>query len=130
MRSEIKKYELNDKITIKKLKKNKFKEGGFMKNIPYPKYYYNRYLSYNIEFHIEISVNPDGTFTFDDFDNIVVLDDNFCQPYYPFYENDIDFPILNKIIMEYNKVMDEFVKKGILKEKNLEKDKDNKKLIK
>lgn len=130
MKPEIKKYELSDKITIKKLKKNNFKEGGFMKDIPSPKYYYNKNLIDDIELHIEININPDGTFNFDDFDNIIVLDDNFCQPYYPFYESKEVFSFLNKVIKEYNKTMDELVEKGIFKEKILEKANDNKKLIK
>ena len=124
MKPEIKKYELSDKITIKKLKKNNFKEGGFMKDIPSPKYYYNKNLIDDIELYIE------RTFNFDDFDNIIVLDDNFCQPYYPFYESKEEFSFLNKVIKEYNKTMDELVEKGIFKEKILEKANDNKKLIK
>ena len=130
MKIEIKKYDLNDNLTIKKLKKNNFKEGGFIKEIPSPKYYYNRYLIDDIELHIEIVINSDNSFTFDDFDNVLVLDENFCQPYFPFYENKKGFPFLNKVIIEYNNAMDELVKKGILKEKKLEKENDNKKLIK
>ena len=130
MKPEIKKYELSEKLTIKKLKKNNFKEGGFVKEIPSPKYYYNENLIDDIELHIEISINPDETFNFDDFDNVLILDENFCQPYFPFYENKKGFPFLNKVIIEYNKAMDELVKKGILKEKKLEKENNNKKLIK
>ncbi|MBQ9023629.1 MAG: hypothetical protein IJ105_00235 [Bacilli bacterium] len=120
MKPEIKKYILNDNLTINKLKKNNFKEGGFIKEIPSPKYYYYKRLIDDIELHIEISVNNDETFNFDDFDNIIVLDDSFCQPYTPFYESKKGFSFLNKVIIEYNKAMDELVEKGILKEKQLE----------
>ena len=130
MKPEIKRYELNDNVTIKKIKKNNFNEGGFMEKIISPKYHYSKYLLDDIEIHIEIGVNLDETLYFDDFDNIVVLDDNFCQPYYPFYENENGFPYLNKVILEYNKTMDGLVKKGIFKEKTLEKENNNKRLIK
>lgn len=130
MKPKIKKYELNDNVTIKKLEKNNFNKGGFMKKIKSPKYYYNKYLVDDIELHIEIGINPDKTLSFDDYDNIIVLDDNFCQPYYPFYEEKKGFKFLNKVILEYNNTMDEFVKNGIFKEKILEKENDTKKLIK
>ena len=129
MKTEKKEYILNDKLKIKTLKKNDFKEGGFMKNVPAPKYFYNKNLIDDIQLHIEISINPDGTFSFDDFDNIIVLDDNFCQPYYPFYTSDNDFPYLNKVIKKYNKAMDELIENGILKEKTIKKD-DNVKIKK
>ena len=132
MKPEIKKYILNDNLTINILKKNNFKEGGFIKKIPFPKYYYYKKLIDDIELHIEISVNNDEIFIFNDFDNIIVLDDSFCQPYTPFYESKKGFPFLNKVIIEYNNAMDELVEKGILKEKQFEKENDIKinKLIK
>lgn len=122
MIKEIKRYTLSDNLSIDMLKKNNFKNGGYLKKIPHPKYSYNKYLADEIELHIEIGINEDGTFNFDDFDNIIVLDDNFCQPYYPFYEYDKGFPFLNELIKEYNNSMDNLVKDGILKEKNIEKE--------
>ena len=130
MNKKIKRYTLNDNISINKLKKNGFKEGGFIKEIPIPKYFYNEFLVYDIELHIEIAINSDGTFTFDDYNNIYVIDDNFGQPYYPFYSDNHEFEVLNKVITRYNQVMDKFVEKGILKSKELENEDKVKKLIK
>ena len=117
MRKNIKRYELNDNVTLNNFISNNFKEGGFMKDVPSPKYYYYQKLLKEIELYIEISVNKDKTINFDDFKNILVLDDSFCQPYYPFYEGEIEFEFLNKVIENYNKAMDEFVEKGIFREK-------------
>ena len=127
MKPIIKRYKLNENLTKEKLLKNGFKEGGFLKEIPYPKYYYYKLLTDDIELHIEINENIDKTLNFDD-NNIVILDNNFCQPYYPFYENENGFLYLNKVIIEYNKCMDNLVSKGILIEKKLEKENDIKKL--
>ena len=130
MKKKIKGYTLSDNMTINKLKKNGFKEDDFINKIPTPKYYYNEFLVYDIELHIEIAVNSDGTFNFDDIDNIYVIDDNFGQPYYPFYSDNHEFGFLNKVIFRYNQVMDKFVEKGILKSKELENEDKVKKLIK
>lgn len=61
----------------------------------------------SIELHITIKTNP---IKFDDFEDTLVLDDDFCQPYTPFYgdnyKKDVkDFPFLEKVIDRYNQVM-------------------------
>lgn len=51
---------------------------------------------------------------FNDFDNILVLDEEFCQPYTPFYGymenngNKEPFPFLAWVISEYNEWMSSF----------------------
>ena len=117
---KIKKYKLNENVSIETLKKNGFKEGGFMNEVPSPKYKYNKYLVDDIELCIEISVNEDKSLSFDDFNNVLVLDDEFCQPYTDFYNtqnpDSIVSGYLNRVISKYNEEMDELVKKGILQE--------------
>ena len=123
MREEIKKYELNNNLTIDKLKENGFRAGGFMKEILEPKFHLYEFLIEDIELHLEIGITPNKKFIFDDFDGVVVIDDCFCQPYTPFYNENQDFRFLNKVIKEYNKTMDSLVDKEILKEKELKKTK-------
>ena len=91
MRKKIKNYKLTEDISIEKIKEIGFKKGGFMKEIPSPKYTYRKSLLDEIELCIEISVNEDNSLSFDDFNNILVLDEDFCQPYIPFYDEKVDF---------------------------------------
>ena len=126
MRNQIKRYELGNNITVEKLKKCEFREGGFMRSVKAPKFTYYQPLIEDIELYVEIGLNDDNTFSFDDSHSVEVVDDNICQPYYPFYNEEKDFPFLNKVIDEYNKTMDCLVCNGILKEKKLENKKNNK----
>ena len=119
MREQVKRYELNNDVTIEKLKENGFKDGGFMIGLTSPKYHLIKYLVDDIEMRIEI----DATLAFNDSENILILDEDFAQPYRAFYNRELDFPFLNKVITKYNKVMDELVDKGIFHEKKLEKGK-------
>lgn len=130
MKSSIKRYLLNDDISIEKLKENGFKEGGFMREIKPPKYYFNRNLYSDIDLHIEIGINQDNTYYFDDINSVIVIDNSFCQPYYPFYTDDMKSSVLDEVIKAYNEVMNDLVKKGILKQKQQKKTNYSKKLIK
>ncbi len=49
-------------------------------------------------------------------DSIKLIDNNYNQLYYPFYE-DKSFKYLENVIKKYNDVMDELVEKNILKRK-------------
>jgi hypothetical protein len=45
-----------------------------------------------------------------DFDNVLILDEDFCQPYTPFYGDNYgkditDFPTLENVILSYNEFM-------------------------
>ena len=82
MRNNVKRYILNDNIENNLLEKNGFKKGGFLSEIPSPKYYYNKNIMNELLLHIEINIDSAGIFNFDDFDNVIVLDDMFGQPYY------------------------------------------------
>ena len=59
--------------------------------------------SINISFRLNIQ-------DWNDFDNILVLDEDWCQPYtlfYDYYDKEVsDFPTLEYIIAEYNKFLD------------------------
>lgn len=117
---QIKRYELameNKDELVKKLEKLGFKNGSWLKEYK-DKDVMSRYfcLVDNIELHITFNI---GDMTFDDYDDVLVLDDSFCQPYTPFYtENDLKtFSFLEKVIKAYNRNMDTLVDAGILKNK-------------
>lgn len=110
--AKINHYKLKENVTKELLLENGFREGGWLKEIPNPKVLFVRNLCNSIEIHIEINTE---TMEFDDFNNILVLDDDFCQPYGPFYEDsDKVFENCAKVRNKYNKVMDELVSKNIL----------------
>ncbi|MBR5662494.1 MAG: hypothetical protein IKX00_02440 [Bacilli bacterium] len=122
MRKTIKEYTLNENLTEETLKSNGFKYNneGSVTTAKLPLYFYYKYIEDEIELFVEIGIKEDGTFMFDTFDNVLVLDDDFCQPYHPFYRDDVDTPFVNKVIEKYNEAMDELVSMGILKEKTKE----------
>lgn len=68
----------------------------------------NKIRKCSFEFSIDIGFTDDINY-WNDYDNVIVLDEDFLQPYIPFYtnfENDItDFPCLEKTIETYNKYM-------------------------
>lgn len=119
MLDTIKRYELNDYIDLDSLKEYGFKEGGFIYKDS-KKVFLSHMLKDDISIHMEIKVNEDGSLEFDDFDSIYVLDEEFLQPYMPFYQ-DKTFGFLKAVIHSYNCFMDTLVEAGILKEKELEK---------
>ena len=68
-----------------------------------------KYLS---EFNIGIAFT-DNINDWNDFDNVLVLDEDWCQPYYPFYHlrsdklKDNEIPkVLPLLVAEYNEYMD------------------------
>lgn len=68
------------------------------------------------EITIEIDIDL-TTLEWDDFNNVLVLDCDFGQPYVPFYHylnGEIKmFPVLEKVVKEYNRLMEILVSKGI-----------------
>ena len=61
------------------------------------------------EYSIGIAFGPD-IHDWNDFDNVLVLDEDFGQPYTPFYGDNYgkditDFPTLENVIMNYNEFM-------------------------
>lgn len=107
---KIKKFKLKDNITEKDLIALGFKNGGsWVKKdaeLCLSVYFeYNDMFEYSI--HIAFSSNIND---WNDFDNILVLDEDFCQPYTPFYGDNYgkdvhDFPVLENVITRYNEVM-------------------------
>ena len=108
MLKSIKRYELNDGVTIKDLK-----DSGFLAAEPNKLNYYSP-LYNDIDLFVNISLSDDGMLFFDDETMVQVIDDNFGQYYTPFYNNK-PFAFLNFVIYRYNEVMDVLVEKGILK---------------
>ena len=130
MLKSINRYELGNNVTIDMLSRAGFhSDYGWMKEIEKPKMTYFKMLDGDIELWIEISVKEESNIEFDDEKNVAIIDDDFGQYYYGFY-NDVSTPYINKVIEKYNKVMDGFVEKGILKRKKLENEKDVQKVYK
>jgi hypothetical protein len=125
MRKEIKRYEINEDINISKLENNNFVRIEPNNKEHLLKYFYEEELLDEIKLQIEIDIDMNGNYIFDDhnYNHILLYDEAFSQIYGAFYNEDKDFPFLNDLIEEYNNSMDELVKKGILKEKVLKKEK-------
>lgn len=118
---KIKRFKLKEgRPTQEDFERYKFREGGswIIKDAKWfcdkfirkeDKDYYRDYeISFNMAFQEELS-------KFDDIDNILVLDEEFGQPYTPFYgymENNGDKepfpPFLAWVILEYNEWMSSF----------------------
>ncbi len=102
-------YKLKNGVSKEDLSKLGFREGSWhslYEGTDCMSKFINLYDS--IELHITIKTNP---IKFDDFEDTLVLDDDFCQPYTPFYgdnyKKDVkDFSFLEKVIDRYNQVMD------------------------
>ncbi len=73
------------------------------------KFFYKKYIDFNFTIEIEFKENTED---WNDLKNILVIDDDFCQPYTPFYNNygqDVaNFPALEFVIEQYNKLLDSF----------------------
>ena len=116
MLKEVKRYDLSLNITKEDLLNAGFKEGGWDSYILDPKVSYSCVLYEDIELHIEISTSSSNKIKFNDYDNVLVFDDEIGQPYFPFYKG-IRTEYIHKVIEKYNEKMDEFKEKGILVEK-------------
>lgn len=103
-------YKLNPNISIERLEELGFKNGGWMPNIENPKMMFMGLLTNDIELYIEINTN---TFNFDDHENIFILDNNFGQPYYPFYNENDDSNYVRCVRDSYNRIMDSLEKNGL-----------------
>lgn len=108
----IKRYSIRDGTTIEDIKAAGGRDGGTWINKE-SKLFISKYCEYKptqFEFSIGIAFK-DNLADWNDFDNVLVLDEDFCQPYTPFYgENfgkDItNFPTLENCIEQYNQFMD------------------------
>ena len=66
---------------------------------------------YEYEISIIIAFDSSNLESWNDFDNVLVLDEDFGQPYTPFYgdnykKNVANFPVLEWVISEYNTLLD------------------------
>ena len=119
---KIKRYKLKPNVTKEQLEKYGYKDGGswIFKGCKHfiSKYFHINYLckytenkvrKCSFEFSVDIGFTDDIN-NWNDYDNIIVLDEDFCQPYTPFYtefENNVtDFPCLEKTVETYNDYMD------------------------
>jgi len=102
-----KSYKLKDSITVDDLLSVGFREGYW--NYKDGECVSKRIqLVDSIELELFVKTNP---MNFDDFENVVVMDSDFCQPYTPFYGDSYKQMIeggsyLTEVIKRYNEVMD------------------------
>lgn len=105
---KIKRFKLKDNVTRDDLFSLGFAPGGsWIKKdaeMFLSKYFY--YQDTDFEYSICIAFGPNIN-DWNDFDNVLVLDEDFCQPYTPFYGDNYgkdiaDFPVLEDVISKYN----------------------------
>ena len=107
---KINRYKLKDNIQEADLEKFPLKQGGRFIAADVSVFLYNaigKDISLNIGFPKDLS-------KWNDFDYITVIDDEFGQPFLPFYKyldgtdaNNVS-PFLRRVIANYNKTMDSY----------------------
>lgn len=111
---KMKRFKVKDGVTKEDLIALGFREGGtWIKQDA--KLFVSKMLNNNISINIAFG---DNIADWDDFINIDVLDEDWGQPYTPFYGDNYgkeisNFPYLENVIEKYNKVMSEL---GIFEE--------------
>jgi len=118
--AQIKRYKLKDGITKDDLIKAGCKEGNAIWIIKEGCVLYKTHYveitsiiegkKYKFDYDIDIAFTENFS-DWNDFDNIIVLDEDFCQPYTPFYGENFGkevtgFICLENLIKEYNRYMD------------------------
>lgn len=107
--TKIKRFKLKDGVTKKQLIALGAETGGtWIKKDA--KLYLCKIFEYrptDFEYSIEIAFSKNIN-DWNDFDNILILDEDFCQPYTPFYGDNFgkeitNFPSLENVIENYNK---------------------------
>ena len=108
---KIKRFKLKDNVTRDDLIALGFRNGGsWIKKDA--ELFLSRCFEYKeteFEYSISIAFSSDIN-DWNDFDNVLVLDEDFCQPYTPFYGDNYgkditDFPTLENTIFKYNEFM-------------------------
>ena len=116
---KIKRYKLKRNITKEKLVALGFKSGGSWIKKDAELFLSKCFLYKDTHFEYSIGIAFSSNINdWNDFDNLLILDEDFCQPYTPFYGDNygkdiIDFPTLENVITNYNNFMDSL---GILEE--------------
>ena len=100
---KIKRYKIKPNTTINEVLNNGFKYSVDCK-------YLTKFVTLKNSIVLYIKIPLSGLYAFDDINNVDVLDDDFCQPYTPFYNNyDKDISVGNKflidVIKRYNEEM-------------------------
>lgn len=109
---KIKRYSIRDETTIEDIKAAGGRDGGTWVNKK-SKMFLSKHCEYkptHFEFSIDIAFNDDLT-DWNDWDYVLVLDEDFCQPYTPFYGDNFgaeisNFPTLEYCVEKYNEFMD------------------------
>lgn len=116
---KIKRFKVKDGVTKEDLIALGFASGGtwVKKDAKLFRCRIFEYTPTHFEYSISI-VFGDDINDWNDFDNVLILDEDFCQPYTPFYGDNFgkeiyDFPSLENVIYRYNKFMSEL---GIFEE--------------
>lgn len=118
---KIKRFKLKDNITKNDLRIAGFRQGGawvikdaeLFKSQEFVVGRYRTELSINIAFSSDIAA-------WNDFDNVLIIDEDYGQPYTPFYGDNYgkdinNFPVLEMVINKYNQFMSSL---GIFEEIN------------
>lgn len=120
-------YEINPSLSVLNLLDAGFKRGywlassepGYIEDHWYSK---NYMLNSKAEIDMTVAIDITRLDEWNDFDGIEVIDEDFGQPYQPFYEYREKtgkhliagrFPFLEKIYQVYDKEMDSLVEQGI-----------------
>lgn len=118
---KIKRFKLKDNITKDDLIALKFRNGGswIKEDAELFLSRYFKYGKYDFEYSIDIAFSSDIN-DWNDFDNVLVMDEDFGQPYTPFYGDNYgkdinNFPVLEMVINKYNQFMSSL---GIFEEIN------------
>lgn len=101
--TKVKKYKLKENIKVNDILNNGFEYSVDCK-------YVTKFITLKGPIILYIKIPLDNIYSFDFYNNIDVLDDNFCQPYTPFYDNYNSDIVNNKyltiIVNRYNEEMD------------------------
>lgn len=110
------KYKLNPDVSTDDLMRNKFKPGSWRHGDSNDEWYSKSYGLYD-EIDLTVHINM-TTKDWDEFEDTDVIDDDWGQPYSPFYDciyNGCEkFDFISRVIEAYYKRMDILVDSGIL----------------
>ena len=109
---KMKRYRIKENTTVADILATGAREGGSWINKE-SKYFINHpcyYKKNRFEFDIGVAFKENVT-DWNDFDNVIVLDEDFCQPYTPFYGDNYGkditgFDTLIYCIEQYNAFLD------------------------
>ena len=108
---KINRYQIKESVTLETLLKYRFMKHNSPATYIYKDVIYTRNIPLYDDIELYIGF-PEDLSRWNDFDYVLVMDDQFGQPYTPFHNylngKCKEFPYLQKVIKEYNRVMDSF----------------------